>query len=404
MKLNKITATVCAVAVAAGAAGAFPTFGDNTLPDISITASAAEIIETGIINSDLKWRFDSEGTLTISRTTTAGSEVEMPDFEKSNDIPWTAFRDQIKKVIFGKGITYIGKGALIECSNLTSIEFPDELYCIGMVAFFNCTSLKSVTFPDGLRLIGDGAFYGCAALEEINAPDNIYRTGDSVFTGTKWFNDQKQENSMVKLNYILLDGTGSEYPNGVCELPIDVFGICDFAFEGESDIKTLKFGEFTINVERCAFRDCSSLTEVKLNEMLVRLGVGAFYNCKNLKSIRVPASVKQIDNMALGYYSVNDTEQKLPGFTIYGAKDSAAEKYASENGFTFIPNAGSGDLNTDGVVDVDDLMLMQKLVAGWKVSVNKYNADIDGQEGIGVDDLLLLQKKVAGWNVTLSYK
>lgn len=63
-----------------------------------------------------------------------------------------------------------------------------------------------------------------------------------------------------------------------------------------------------------------------------------------------------------------------------------------------------GDLDGNGTIDVDDLVLMQKKVAGWQVDssiVYEEVANANATGEIDIDDLILEQKKVAGWNVTL---
>ena len=139
MKTSRITAALCALAAAAGTAGAFPNFGNAAVINTSITASAANTIKNGNLSDDLKWIFDSDGTLTISRTSAAGSTAMMPDFETKDDIPWLSYRDQIKKVVINKGITYIGKGAFIYYPSLTVVQLPEDLQIIGMYSFFGCT-------------------------------------------------------------------------------------------------------------------------------------------------------------------------------------------------------------------------------------------------------------------------
>ena len=52
-------------------------------------------------------------------------------------------------------------------------------------------------------------------------------------------------------------------------------------------------------------------------------------------SVTIPSSVKTIGNKAFGYYETMDEYKKIDGFTICGAKGSAAEKYAKANGFKF---------------------------------------------------------------------
>ena len=79
--------------------------------------------------------------------------------------------------------------------------------------------------------------------------------------------------------------------------------------------------------------------------------------------------------------------------------------YSGELTAEFVIKQGQGfiygDLNDDGEINVDDLLLMQKLVAGWKVNVNMRAADVVPDGTIGADDLVLMQKRIAGWNVTL---
>lgn len=57
------------------------------------------------------------------------------------------------------------------------------------------------------------------------------------------------------------------------------------------------------------------------------IGAKAFANCKSLRKIRIPASVSTINANAF---------TGCTNLTIYGAKGSAAETYARNNGFTFI--------------------------------------------------------------------
>ena len=63
----------------------------------------------------------------------------------------------------------------------------------------------------------------------------------------------------------------------------------------------------------------------------------AFDGCTSLKSITITSSVKSISENAFGYYLNSSHEyEKVAGFTIYGTKGSAAEKYAKDNGFKFV--------------------------------------------------------------------
>lgn len=61
-----------------------------------------------------------------------------------------------------------------------------------------------------------------------------------------------------------------------------------------------------------------------------------------------------------------------------------------------------GDLDGNGEININDLILMQKKTAGWNVDlVYDETANVDGKEDITIDDLILMQKYVAGWKVSL---
>ncbi|MDR0858688.1 MAG: leucine-rich repeat domain-containing protein, partial [Oscillospiraceae bacterium] len=66
------------------------------------------------------------------------------------------------------------------------------------------------------------------------------------------------------------------------------------------------------------------------------IGYNAFFDCTSLTSITIPESVTRIYAESLGFYLVGTNKLKVSGFTISGISGSAAEKYAADNGFTFI--------------------------------------------------------------------
>ncbi len=81
-----------------------------------------------------------------------------------------------------------------------------------------------------------------------------------------------------------------------------------------------------------AFRDQSSVTAVALTDTIAKIGDDAFLNCPGIAQITIPSTVTEIGERAFGYSSQTE---KLDGFIIEGLKDSAAERYAADNGFEF---------------------------------------------------------------------
>ncbi len=75
---------------------------------------------------------------------------------------------------------------------------------------------------------------------------------------------------------------------------------------------------------------------------------------------------------------------------------------SSAQNWYIIPTDGlPGDANDDGSITVDDVLLIQQHIAGWKVNINTINANVTADNDITIEDALLIQQKIAGWNVTL---
>ncbi len=61
----------------------------------------------------------------------------------------------------------------------------------------------------------------------------------------------------------------------------------------------------------------------------------------------------------------------------------------------------SGDINSDGDVNLADVTLLLKHLASWDVSVNTSAADVNADSDVNLADATLLLKYLAGWSVVL---
>ncbi len=91
-----------------------------------------------------------------------------------------------------------------------------------------------------------------------------------------------------------------------------------------------------------AFEGCTSLTSVTIPESMTEIEQYAFFDCPNLKAVTIPKSVASIEDHAFGYCNGRLDENydyicdKVEGFEITGYTNSAAHKYAVDNGFEFV--------------------------------------------------------------------
>ena len=204
------------------------------LPATAYAATTA----SGACGKNLTWSLSSTGTLTIS------GKGAMAEYSNGN-MPWIAYKNQIKSVVLAKGITSIAYLSFSGYTKLTSVQIPDSVTGIGASAFDNCTALSDMTLPKNLKTLGWLAFAGCSSLKTLTMPASLTEGGGSAFSKC----------------------TG---------------------------LKEVYFEKGSKAVESTQFRGCTSLEKVVLPAGLERIGIEAFTGCTSLKSLSIPASVAEI--------------------------------------------------------------------------------------------------------------
>jgi hypothetical protein len=327
---NKFLALILTVAVICGA----------ILPSLTLTARAAEIVDSGDCGANVTWSLDSAGTLTIS------GSGEMYNYEL-----WGyPLRTQIKKIFIESGVTSIGKSvfnnfwdltsvaipdsvtsigdrAFDGCDSLTSIAIPDSVTSIGYRAFANCTALTSITIPDGITSIGDSvlsyctrltsvtipdsvtsigneAFGRCTALASITIPDSVTNISSTAFKGCANLTDfivTPGNPCYFVQNGVLFDKNCTElicYPAGKTDstyaIPNDVVSIGESAFSGCTNLVSITISDSVTNIGDSVFYECTNLTGVTIPDSVTSIGSSAFNGCTNLASITIPDSVTSI--------------------------------------------------------------------------------------------------------------
>ena len=205
-----------------------------------------------------------------------------------------------------------------ECWSLIYVNFLNQNIKKIPVDCFDTCGLLSITIPSSVTEIEDGAFHSTFYLERVNLNEGLESIGNR-------------------------------------------------SFENSNSIKELKFPSTLKSIGEKSFYDNSSLVKLELNDGLETIGENAFLGCRSLKSITIPASVTSIGEKAFGYYTTEKNEyKKYDGFTIYGYRGTAAETYANENGFTFIP------------LDSESSVKGVTYTPSWS-SVNDYSFSVDGR-------------------------
>jgi hypothetical protein len=190
----------------------------------------------------------------------------------------------------GSVITGIEDNAFLSCTNLISVNIPNNVTSIGERAFDGCTGLASVNIPNGVTSIGSNAFNRCISLTSINIPNSVTSIGIAAFQ------------SCAGLTSITI--------------PSSITGIAG-----------------------SAFNRCTSLTSVTIPSSVKSIGDWSFGNNTNLTSVTFQGTIPAADFNSIGsffgdlrdkFYATNSTNG-TPGTYTTTAPVSASSVWTKQN-------------------------------------------------------------------------
>ena len=242
-------------------------------------------------------------------------------------------------IVIPDNVTHIGTYAFDACSSLVTVTIGENsrLTSISWSAFLNCTSLTGFYVPAGANDVAASAFDGCSSLTDITVAQNntTYCSVDGVL-----YNKDKTEIIRYPIgktasSYTVADGTET---------------IGNGAFDSCSHLESIRIPDGATIIGECAFLGCTALVEIDLPNSLYVIDESAFSNC-GLAEITIPASAMLV-YYAFGGESVpesitvlsptcsilfsRNSEALASLETVYGYNGSTAQKFAEQNGITFV--------------------------------------------------------------------
>lgn len=188
---------------------------------------------------------------------------------------------------------------------VTKIVIPDEYDGVPVtkIADFSATNLEyvtEITIGKNVREISDWAFGNSKKVTKIEVDDNNPYICD--VDGVVYTKDMKTVLFYPPQRGVVTDKdeNGNEIKSVSYEIPEGVERIRSKAFYKCSDLKEIKLPSTLKTIEEKAFFLCD-LKEIILPDGLETIGKDAFGFCSSLKAVTVPASVTRIDEYA--FYS-----------------------------------------------------------------------------------------------------
>ncbi len=295
--------------------------------------------------------------------TVAAAEAETEDEKVYGDMTYVSYEDHIAitkyrgpenagrvivpEKIDGLPVTEIGGGAFI-MSSIKSISLPDSIKSIKNSAF-SSSSISEIDIPEGVTAIDSTVFNACANLKRVGLPSGLKSIGTSAFNG--------------------------------CE-----------------SLEAIDIPDGVERINSNAFYGCSSLEEVTIPNSVTRIDSSAFFNCSSLDMVVIENPSCSMPRLRIFSNGSDENGSSYFNGTIYGYEDSTAQEHATKFNLNFalIGEKLKGDLNYDGIVDTQDVVIMKKYLVGLSGLTNSQCecADMNDDEIVNVFDLIFLKRAV----------
>ena len=356
----------------------------------------------------------------------------------------------LSQVSIGNSVKSIGASAFDCCESLSSINVPNSVESIRKGAFWRCSNLSSVSIGTSLSTLGEDVFSFCDALSTITVaggnstfdsrnncnaiihtstntlvagckttviPGTVQRIGDKAFIYCTMTNMRIPESVNHIGNNAFFGCQNLEnfnIPNAVTQINEGVFGNT-FA------LKQITIPESVTLIGKDAFLT-GGLTSITIPNSVTTIEENAFYNNTRLTSATIGINVTHIGKEAFEacwklneVYSYANPDNLTVEEDVFAGIDSTAILYVPRehlddykalwgNYFSDVRPIGGdvlpdGDVNGDGLVDVEDVNATINIILKLNnPDENLGSADLDGNGIVDVEDVNRLINIILGGN------
>ena len=326
------------------------------------STSDEDVVASGVCGQNLTWKLSGQEVAGYSLTITGTGKMKSYG-NVSNLAPWTDYRQNVKKVYVGEGVTSIGGEAFYEFTKLEEIHIPETIEEVEADAFyhssyklniyipnletwmniksvkrsvdmwgrfnlyinnvltenivipediteipdyaFSYSNIKSVELHDGVKKIGSCAFYGCQNIMSVDIK-NVEILDNAAFSRCDNLIKIKSGNNLKKIGKGCFDSC-----NSLLTLP-DMTNLTELgeqAFSGCRALTSVRIPNNITKIGAYTFYYCDNLKTVKSDGNITSIGEYAFYECSSLKKAEFLSTVTEIgDNAFYNCYGLTDLE------------------------------------------------------------------------------------------------
>ena len=334
-----------------------------------------------------------EDVLITSVSIPAGVKtIENAAFKSCSQLQTAVFADD-------SALVSIGDNAFEGCQKLSGLQLPVGVTEIGRAAFNGCRALREITIPAGVTEIGDFTFGVCTSLREVNLPEGITTIGTSAFTGCAALTEIVLPNSVTTLGARAFNNCQALAkvlaPASVETIAEDAFRSCEtVTLYGYAETAAESFAQAN-EIPFVVLAESKEALAGKIDEAAAIAPDGITEDSYAALQQAIAAAQVVYDDPFADQAAV-DEQVTLLEDAIDGLEDDVTDPTQPTNPteppvtITYI----LGDVNEDGAVDLQDVLMIQKYQAKvlTLTGTQFLAADINADGLVNVDDALNIQK------------
>ena len=235
--------------------------------------------------------------------------------------PWSAYMNQIEKLIVNEGIMALNSGLMAGATSLKDVWLASSVQVIAPNSFNDCVAIQTAyadsvkgfltvndignkTLKDKLTYKEGGSITPPDQPDQPDQPDVPGENPGGSIPGStlEWTYDVKTQSLTIKGNGVIPNYTAAnpapwaQYAANIKSIMVQdgITAIGENAFANMTAAVDVHLPKTLTTIGKNAFAGCTSLKYIELPKALTTLGDGAFRGCSSLEEIEIPTGIKHI--------------------------------------------------------------------------------------------------------------